>query len=184
MGRGRQSGRRGWCLALDVGIGQLEFGGAQVSTAHVANGAHLLADLHGVARRLLCDAAALEALLVDAAAAAGAQVLFAHFHGFGDGGGVTGVLLLAESHISIHTWPEHSFAAVDIFMCGGALPERALQVIEQGLDAAGCVRRSVPRGIADPADQANQPRPPAKDTSSPRCDRAPRSRRVRAVREA
>lgn len=148
-------------MALVLGIGQLEFGRAQVSTAvspaHVANGAHLLADLHGVPQRLLRDAAVLEALLIRAAAAADAQVLFSHFHGFGDGGGVTGVLLLAESHISIHTWPEHSFAAVDIFMCGSAQPERALQVIEHGLGAAGCVRRSVPRGIADPVDRAGQP---------------------------
>jgi S-adenosylmethionine decarboxylase len=47
-------------------------------------------------------------------------VLFSHFHAFGEGQGVTGVVLLAESHITIHTWPECGFAAADIFMCGSA----------------------------------------------------------------
>jgi S-adenosylmethionine decarboxylase len=119
-----------------------------VSADHKASGTHLLADMHGVADSLLRDGAALEALLLRAAAAAGAQVLFSRFHGFGEGGGITGVVLLAESHISIHTWPEHGFAAVDIFMCGDAMPERALTLIEDGLDAAGCIRHNVPRGVA------------------------------------
>ncbi len=120
-----------------------------MSWQHVASGAHLLADLHGVTDARLRDRAALEALLTRAAAAADARVLFSHFHAFGDGGGVTGVVLLAESHISIHTWPEHGFAAVDIFMCGASHPSRALQVIENGLGAARCVRRDVPRGLQE-----------------------------------
>ncbi|MBK8338485.1 MAG: adenosylmethionine decarboxylase [Sterolibacteriaceae bacterium] len=120
-----------------------------MSFGHIASGAHLLADLHGVADALLRDRAALEALLTRAAAAADARVLFSHFHAFGDGGGVTGVVLLAESHISIHTWPEHGFAAVDIFMCGASQPARALQLIESGLGAARCIRRDVPRGLQE-----------------------------------
>jgi len=118
-----------------------------VTVAHVASGVHLLADLQGVPAPALQDGAALEALLQQAARQAGATVLFSHFHAFGDGGGITGVVLLAESHISIHTWPEAGFAAVDIFMCGAADAERALQVIERGLGAKRCVRRSVARGI-------------------------------------
>lgn len=119
--------------------------------AHVASGAHLLADLHGVAAAALRDAATLETLLTRAACEAGATVLFSHMHAFGDGGGITGVVLLAESHISIHTWPEHGFAAVDIFMCGAADAERALQAIEAGLRAQRCVKRKVPRGVETPA---------------------------------
>ena len=125
-----------------------------MSAEHVASGAHLLADLHGVADALLRDGAAIEALLIRAAAAADAQVLFSHFHAFGGGGGITGVVLLAESHISIHTWPEHGFAAVDIFMCGRAVPERALQEIERGLAADSCSRHNLPRGVQRPADEA------------------------------
>src|SRR5262249_23318295 len=50
--------------------------------------------------------------------AAKATLLHIHLHGFSGGGGVSGVAVLAESHISIHTWPERGYAAVDIFMCG------------------------------------------------------------------
>jgi S-adenosylmethionine decarboxylase len=76
-------------------------------------------------------------MLRAAALAAGARILHGHFHTFGAGGGVTGVLLLAESHISIHTWPEERFAAVDIFMCGAARPELALAAIRTAFGEAG-----------------------------------------------
>lgn len=98
-----------------------------------AIGQHLLADLHGIAPTLLTDSAELALVLQQAAIAAGAHILFQHFHSFGPQQGVTGVVLLAESHISIHTWPENGFAAVDIFMCGKADPSLALHVICQAL---------------------------------------------------
>jgi S-adenosylmethionine decarboxylase len=110
------------------------------------SGTHLLADYHGAAPGLLGDAAAIDALLRRAALAAGARILHGHFHTFGAGGGVTGVLLLAESHISIHTWPEDGFAAVDIFMCGAARPQLALAAIEQALGAERVTLRTVARG--------------------------------------
>ena len=110
-------------------------------------GTHLLADLHGVDPAPLADAAAIEALLRRAALAAGARFLHGHFHTFGAGGGVTGVLLLAESHISIHTWPEDGFAAVDIFMCGAARPELALDMIRAGMPGARADVRTVARGL-------------------------------------
>ena len=113
---------------------------------HPPRGRHLLADFSGVAAACLADAAALEALLREAALAAGSTILGAHFHPFGLGLGVTGVLLLAESHLSIHTWPEHGFAAVDVFMCGSARPELAVDAIEAALAPAACVRREVARG--------------------------------------
>ncbi|GAA5165727.1 adenosylmethionine decarboxylase [Viridibacterium curvum] len=103
-------------------------------------GQHLLLDLDGAAPALLGDAPAIERLLREAAALAGATVIHSHFHHFGPGMGVTGVLLLRESHISIHTWPENAFAAVDIFMCGEAQPRLAARHIEQGLQAAGQLR--------------------------------------------
>ncbi|OYO31599.1 adenosylmethionine decarboxylase [Janthinobacterium sp. PC23-8] len=105
------------------------------SLPYLPHGTHLLADLSGVAAASLRDCAALEALLRQAAIEAGAQVLHGHFHSFGQEAGVTGVLLLAESHISIHTWPEAGFAAVDIFMCGTARPQLALDIISTELKA-------------------------------------------------
>jgi S-adenosylmethionine decarboxylase len=105
-----------------------------------AAGTHLLADFEGVAPMLLSDAAAIEDVLRQAALAAGARILHGHFHTFGAGGGVTGVLLLAESHISIHTWPEDGFAALDIFMCGAARPALALARVKTVFKGRATVR--------------------------------------------
>lgn len=98
-------------------------------------GLHVLLDLHGIEPDLLSDVARIEAVLDEAARAAGAHVLDGHFHPFGPGLGVTGVLLLAESHISIHTWPEHGYAAVDVFMCGKAEAMTAARLIGERLQA-------------------------------------------------
>ena len=76
------------------------------------------------------DPAAIDRALRDAAEAANATILHSHFHHFGPDGGVCGVVVLAESHISIHTWPERDFAAVDIFMCGACDPYRSLPVLQ------------------------------------------------------
>ena len=133
-------------LAGAVGAAGAPAGAAVV--VHAPSGAHMLADLGGIAAEKLSDCAGLETLLRAAAEAAGARVLFSHFHGFGEGLGVTGVVLLAESHITIHTWPECGFAAADIFMCGSAQPELALAVIEAALQPASSrintVRRAPP----------------------------------------
>ena len=107
--------------------------GAAGMTAHQPSGAHMLADLSGIAADKLSDCVALQELLCAAAHAAQARVLFSHFHAFGEGQGVTGVVLLAESHITIHTWPECGFAAADIFMCGSAQPDLALAIITNAL---------------------------------------------------
>jgi S-adenosylmethionine decarboxylase len=106
---------------------------AAAAVVHAPTGTHVLADLSGIAAEKLSDCAQLESLLRAAAEAAHARVLFSHFHAFGEGQGVTGVVLLAESHITIHTWPECGFAAADIFMCGSAEPKLALTHIESAL---------------------------------------------------
>jgi len=92
-------------------------------------GMHLLVDLWGAAN--LTDPMAIDAALREAALAAGATILHSHFHHFAPNGGVSGVVVLAESHISIHTWPERHFAAVDIFMCGSCDPYDSLPVLKQ-----------------------------------------------------
>jgi S-adenosylmethionine decarboxylase len=101
--------------------------------------------MSGIEPLLLSDCAKIEQLLREAAAAAGAKVLHSHFHSFGPALGVTGVVLLAESHISIHTWPEHGFAAADVFMCGAAQPQLALEVIEEALQPECSEVRTVDR---------------------------------------
>lgn len=92
-------------------------------------GTHLLVDLWGATN--LDDPATIDAALREAALAAGATILHGHFHHFTPNGGVSGVLVLAESHISIHTWPERDFAAIDIFMCGTCDPRRSVPVLER-----------------------------------------------------
>ena len=90
-------------------------------------GTHLLLDLWGAAN--LTDPELIDHALRDAAEAAGATILHSHFHHFGPDGGVSGVVVLAESHISIHTCPERDFAAVDIFMCGACNPYYSVPVL-------------------------------------------------------
>jgi S-adenosylmethionine decarboxylase len=85
-------------------------------TTQPYDGRHLIADLHGCFG--LDDVARIERALRAAVAAAGANLLDLRLHHFGPGHGVTGMALLAESHISIHTWPEHGYAALDCFLCG------------------------------------------------------------------
>lgn len=105
---------------------------SQRDGAHYA-GVHLLVDLHGAQR--LDDPAHVGQVLVQAARDAGCTILHQHFHHFGAGTGVTGVVLLAESHISIHTWPETGYAAVDVFMCGRCNPHDALSALREGFAA-------------------------------------------------
>lgn len=81
-------------------------------------GDHILLEIAGA--KNLDNISFIEQKLTDAAKLSGASIIMTNFHGFGDGQGVTGVVVLAESHITIHTWPEHGFAAIDIFMCGKA----------------------------------------------------------------
>jgi S-adenosylmethionine decarboxylase len=92
-------------------------------------GMHLLVDLWDASN--LNDPGRIDAILREAALAAKATILHSHFHHFEPGGGVSGVLVLAESHISIHTWPERDFAAIDIFMCGACDPYLSLPVLER-----------------------------------------------------
>lgn len=82
---------------------------------------HLIIELHGVSEALLNDAAALESALLGAAAAAKCEVLGSVKHQF-QPQGASVVVLVAESHLSIHTWPEHRYAAADILTCGKTLP--------------------------------------------------------------
>jgi S-adenosylmethionine decarboxylase len=90
-------------------------------------GTHLIVDLWHATN--LDDLQLVEQALWDAAARAGATLLNIDLHHFTPNGGISGVAVLAESHISIHTWPELAYAAVDVFMCGAARPHKAIEVL-------------------------------------------------------
>ena len=70
----------------------------------------------------------------NAAKAAGTTIVTSVFHPFFPQG-ISGVVVIEESHLSIHTWPEYGYAAVDFFTCGDGLPERAHEVLKSGLRA-------------------------------------------------
>lgn len=92
-------------------------------------GVHLILDLWGAEK--LDDLAHVEATLRDSVEATGATLLHIHLHRFTPNGGISGVAVLAESHISIHTWPERGYAAMDIFMCGRTRPAKAIAVVRR-----------------------------------------------------
>lgn len=92
-------------------------------------GRHLLCEMYGASH--LDDIEHVTQALHRVARTCEATILDTRLHPFEENGGVTGVVLLAESHITIHTWPEHEYAAVDIFMCGHCDPEEGVSVLEE-----------------------------------------------------
>ncbi|MBE9609238.1 adenosylmethionine decarboxylase [Chitinilyticum piscinae] len=109
-------------------------------------GRHLIADFHGCDAALLADPQYIAAALEAAALAGRATVLQRHFHHFGPQQGVTGMLLLMESHISIHSWPEHGYAAIDLFMCGQAESDAALDELIRQLQPLRTSLQRILRG--------------------------------------
>lgn len=90
-------------------------------------GTHLIIDVYGGS--FLDDLKLVEDALRKAVDAAGATLLHIHLHLFTPNGGISGVAVLAESHISIHTWPECGYAALDVFMCGEANPHATIEIL-------------------------------------------------------
>lgn len=107
-------------------------------------GTHLIVDLWDAAH--LDDIDLIEAAFRDAVTEAGATLLHIHLHHFTPNNGVSGVAVLAESHISVHTWPENGFAAFDVFMCGGADPYRAVEVLRRAFKPGRIETREYLRG--------------------------------------
>ncbi len=92
-------------------------------------GSHFIIDLYGAKR--LDDIKHIDKTLRECVIVSGATLLHVHLHPFESNGGISGVAVLAESHISIHTWPEHHYAALDVFMCGSANPRACLPVLRE-----------------------------------------------------
>jgi len=91
-------------------------------------GVHLIIDFWGAEN--LDNLELMDKTLHAAIDASGATLLHIHLHHFTPSDGISGVALLAESHISVHTWPERSFAAFDIFMCGDTEPEKCIAILK------------------------------------------------------
>ncbi|MEN3975024.1 adenosylmethionine decarboxylase [Emcibacter sp. SYSU 3D8] len=112
----------------------------------VCAGIHLVLDLIGARR--LDDLTHIDQTLRRCIEVAGATLLHIHLHYFTPNGGVSGVAVLAESHISIHTWPERDYAALDIFMCGDADPHAAIEVLREAFEADEVEVHELLRGTA------------------------------------
>ncbi len=108
-------------------------------------GDHYIIELLSEEAELLNDETHIYKTLVSAANAAKVTIISVTTHQFSPHG-VTGYLLLSESHISIHTWPEHSYAAVDVFTCGGN-PKAAIEEIKKLLKAKKTREIYIPRGL-------------------------------------
>jgi S-adenosylmethionine decarboxylase proenzyme len=116
-------------------------------------GLHLTADLRGCepAQALMADPVALRAHCLHAVAQAGLQAVGEVFHRFPAPGGVTGVVLLAESHLAVHTWPELGAVTLDVYVCNlqadnSARAEALLAALEAAFGAARCEHHRVQRG--------------------------------------
>ena len=114
-----------------------------------ALGKHLLLELKDCDRTVLNDLDFLKGILLEAASTAGATVLGESFHQFNPHG-VSGVVIIAESHLFIHTWPDCGYAAVDIFTCGDSVQsEKAAQKLIRELGAKSHSILEIQRGILD-----------------------------------
>jgi S-adenosylmethionine decarboxylase len=112
-----------------------------------ALGRHLLVELHDCDKEVLNDLGFLRKVMLDAAIDCGAVVLGDSFHRFSPQG-VSGVVIIAESHLSIHTWPEYGYAAVDVFTCGTSVrPEKAAEVLVAKLGSRNHSLVEIPRGV-------------------------------------
>ena len=112
-----------------------------------ALGTHLLLDLKECNPEVLDDLNYIRQSMISAAEEAGATIVGEKFHKFSPIG-VTGILAIAESHLCIHTWPEHSYAAVDIFTCGdGFKPHEAANIIIDRLQCGSSDVQEIQRGV-------------------------------------
>lgn len=106
---------------------------------------HLLVELFDCDKQALEDKTLLTHLLEDAARAANVTIVQSVFHQYSPQG-ITGVVIIEESHLSIHAWPEYAYASVDFYTCGDGKPENALKVIENVLQAGRTEVMLIERG--------------------------------------
>ncbi len=107
---------------------------------------HVLAEFYNCDRDILNNTKLLEDVFKEATRLSGATLVGSHFHTFSPYG-VSGVIVIAESHLSVHTWPEYGYAAVDIFTCGDTIePEKAFAYIKENLQASHTATMEMRRG--------------------------------------
>ncbi|NLY51399.1 MAG: S-adenosylmethionine decarboxylase proenzyme [Firmicutes bacterium] len=112
-----------------------------------ALGRHVLCEAYGCDPKVLDDRDQVENIMVQAALHAGAEVREVAFHKFAPQG-VSGVVVISESHLAIHTWPEYEYAAIDVFTCGDTVdPWNALNYMLEHFKAKDTDSSEVKRGV-------------------------------------
>ena len=111
-------------------------------------GRHLLIEFYDCDRPLLDDLDSLRKIMTGAAETVGAAGVGETFHRFAPQG-VSGTVVIAESHLSLHTWPENGYAAIDIYTCGGLVPGDAFGYLASSLHAGSARQREIIRGLPE-----------------------------------
>jgi S-adenosylmethionine decarboxylase len=112
-------------------------------------GKHFIIELYECPYGNLDNRDLISNLLIKAVDQSGATLIHPYFHQFSPQG-VSGVVVIAESHFTIHTWPEYGYAAIDIFTCSDAMNiNRAIEIITEGLEAGRSEVKSIDRGSID-----------------------------------
>ncbi len=116
-------------------------------------GRHLLAELSDCNAAILNHQEELQRIMLEAARNSGATVVDSVFHHYNPQG-LSGIVVIAESHISIHTWPEYGYAAVDCFTCGSSVnPWKALEYLKEKLGSRAVQVKDLNRGIPSASDE-------------------------------
>ena len=111
-------------------------------------GRHLIVELYGCEPRIADDVRRVRRLMLTATRKVGATVIGEVFHHFAPQG-VTGSVVIAESHLSVHTWPEHGYVSIDVFTCGGLDPMPAFTYLAEKLGARASRVVEILRGLDD-----------------------------------
>ncbi|AZV57070.1 adenosylmethionine decarboxylase [Clostridium sp. AWRP] len=110
-------------------------------------GRHILAEIYGCDAEILNNKDFIEKIMIDSAIKAGAEVREVAFHEFKPQG-ISGVVIISESHLTIHTWPELGYAAVDVFTCGSRInPWDACNYMTEKFHARNMTATEIKRGI-------------------------------------
>jgi S-adenosylmethionine decarboxylase len=116
-------------------------------------GRHLIAELSDCNSKTLDNLELLEQYLEEAVRLSGATIVRSVFHRYNPQG-VSGVVVIAESHLSVHTWPEYAYAAVDFFACGESVdPYQALNYIKDKLGSQSAQLSEIKRGLPSQIDE-------------------------------
>lgn len=116
-------------------------------------GNHLVVEAWQCPQDLLNDPGRIRRAIAESISAGEATLIDVCVHQFSPHG-VTATATLAESHIALHTWPEHGYAALDLFFCGSGNPHKAMEVLQNALQAQRVRVKEIPRGF-DPQDEGD-----------------------------